>query len=173
MTTDVLERVRGEIEEKIQVLAPAAAEHARLLAASEALRQAGSQRAAPRVAAHDVERDVARIRASAPQRPASKPRRRNRARRAQPRVTRKEQALAMVKAEPGLSADQIADKMGIKRNYLYRVMPSLVDDGLVQKDGLGYHAVEAASNGGPPLVEPATGERPRPGDASDAVSPPS
>ena len=28
--------------------------------------------------------------------------------------------------------------MGIKQNYLYRVLPGLADDGLVEKDGRGW-----------------------------------
>ena len=34
--------------------------------------------------------------------------------------------------------------MGIKQNYLYRVLPGLEQDGLVRKDGRGWHAVVAA-----------------------------
>jgi hypothetical protein len=36
--------------------------------------------------------------------------------------------------------------MGIKQNYLYRVMPSLAEEGLVQKSGRGWHARQG--NGG-------------------------
>ena len=34
--------------------------------------------------------------------------------------------------------------MGIKQNYLYRVMPTLEKDGMVRKEGRGWHALEAA-----------------------------
>ena len=37
--------------------------------------------------------------------------------------------------------EQIAAKMGIKQNYLYRVLPALADDGLVRKEGRGWHPV--------------------------------
>ena len=30
--------------------------------------------------------------------------------------------------------------MGIKQNYLYRVMPGLADEGKVTKSGRGWHA---------------------------------
>jgi hypothetical protein len=30
--------------------------------------------------------------------------------------------------------------MGIEPNYLYRVMPKLVEDGQVKRDGNGWHA---------------------------------
>jgi hypothetical protein len=32
--------------------------------------------------------------------------------------------------------------MGIKQNYLYRVLPTLANEGRVKKDGRGWHAVE-------------------------------
>jgi hypothetical protein len=47
------------------------------------------------------------------------------------------EALALVKASPGITIHQIAEKMGIKQNYLYRVLPGLAEDGLVVKDGHG------------------------------------
>ena len=129
MATDVLERVREEIEEKIQDLAPAAAEHARLLAAREALKAAGTRAGA---------------RPATP-RSATKPRRRTRAGRATPRTTRKEQALAMVRESPGITVNELADKMGIKRNYLYRVMPALREEGHIEPGGEGKRVVEPAA----------------------------
>jgi hypothetical protein len=56
--------------------------------------------------------------------------------------TRGAEALALVKASPGITIPEIAEKMGIKQNYLYRVLPGLADDGLVTKDGRGWHAKE-------------------------------
>ena len=35
--------------------------------------------------------------------------------------------------------------MGIKQNYLYRVMPSLQEEDKVSKQGRGWYPVEAAS----------------------------
>jgi hypothetical protein len=58
--------------------------------------------------------------------------------------TRGAEALALVKASPGITIPEIAEKMGIKQNYLYRVLPGLADDGLVTKDGRGWHPKEAA-----------------------------
>jgi hypothetical protein len=34
--------------------------------------------------------------------------------------------------------------MGIKQNYLYRVVPSLAEDGLVVKEGRGWKAKDVA-----------------------------
>ena len=38
----------------------------------------------------------------------------------------------------------IAEKMGIQQNYLYRVLPGLQKEGLVRKEGRGWHPMEAA-----------------------------
>jgi hypothetical protein len=56
--------------------------------------------------------------------------------------TRAEQALAVVRDNPGITVSELAPKVGIpQKNYLYRVMNGLTDDGLVRKKGRGYHAV--------------------------------
>ena len=47
------------------------------------------------------------------------------------------EALKLVKANLGITIPQIAEKMGIKQNYLYRVFPGLAEEGLVVKDGRG------------------------------------
>lgn len=52
--------------------------------------------------------------------------------------TRAEQALKHVTSEPGLTASQIAEKLKIKPNYVYRVMGELEADGKVKKAGKGY-----------------------------------
>ena len=53
--------------------------------------------------------------------------------------TRRDQAVKMVESEPGISAGQIAKNMNIAPNYMYRVMSELEKEGLVRKDGRGYH----------------------------------
>lgn len=58
--------------------------------------------------------------------------------------TRAKQALELVQANPGITIPDLAEQMGIKQNYLYRVLPGLEQDGLVRKDGRGWHAVAAA-----------------------------
>jgi DNA-binding IclR family transcriptional regulator len=50
----------------------------------------------------------------------------------------------LVKENPGLTVPEIAEKMGIKQNYLYRVLPALAADGLVVKDGRGWKPKDAA-----------------------------
>jgi CRP-like cAMP-binding protein len=58
--------------------------------------------------------------------------------------TRAIQALELVKARPGITIPELAESMGIKQNYLYRVMPGLAEDGKVTKSGRGWHVRDAA-----------------------------
>jgi hypothetical protein len=79
------------------------------------------------------------------------PRRRTAARRAgRPRGrrggnTRANQALALVEEKPGITIPQIAEALKIEPNYLYRVMPKLVEDGQVSREGQGWHPAAAKS----------------------------
>jgi hypothetical protein len=59
-------------------------------------------------------------------------------RRGRRRGTRADQAVRLVKANPGISASEIAQKMKIKPNYLYRVLSDLEQEGRVKKDGRKY-----------------------------------
>ena len=59
--------------------------------------------------------------------------------------TRSAQALELVRSKPGITIPEIATAMKIEPNYLYRVMPKLTSDGLVTRDGQGWHAVRADS----------------------------
>ncbi len=53
--------------------------------------------------------------------------------------TRSAQALELVRNKPGITIPEIASAMKIEPNYLYRVMPKLTSDGLVTRDGQGWH----------------------------------
>jgi hypothetical protein len=55
--------------------------------------------------------------------------------------TRANQALELVRNQPGITIPQIAENLKIEPNYLYRVMPKLVSDGQVRRDGQGWHPV--------------------------------
>ena len=44
-----------------------------------------------------------------------------------------------MKANPGISASEIAKQMKIKPNYLYRVLGELEKEGRVTKKGREYH----------------------------------
>jgi hypothetical protein len=54
--------------------------------------------------------------------------------------TRANQALELVRSQPGITIPQIAEALKIEPNYLYRVMPKLVEDGQVKREGQGWHA---------------------------------
>jgi CRP-like cAMP-binding protein len=56
--------------------------------------------------------------------------------------TRAAQAVALIAARPGLTAADLAEAIGISRNYLYRVLPKLEEQGIVVKRGAGYHRAE-------------------------------
>ena len=52
---------------------------------------------------------------------------------------RANQALALVREKPGITIPEIASSLKIEPNYLYRVMPKLVEDGQVTREGQGWH----------------------------------
>jgi hypothetical protein len=53
--------------------------------------------------------------------------------------TRGDQALTLVRERPGITIPEIASSLGTEPNYLYRVMPHLVRDGKVRRDGQGWY----------------------------------
>lgn len=56
------------------------------------------------------------------------------------RSTRADQAVKHVKENPGITASEIAKKMKIAPNYVYRVTGDLQKQGKVRKKGKGYVA---------------------------------
>ena len=59
--------------------------------------------------------------------------------------TRADQTVALIRENPGITIPQLAEKLKIQPNYLYRVVPKLVGDGLIKKDGSALTAVAAAA----------------------------
>jgi hypothetical protein len=53
--------------------------------------------------------------------------------------TRANQALELVRNQPGITIPEIAEALKIEPNYLYRVMPKLVAEGSVKRDGQGWN----------------------------------
>jgi hypothetical protein len=53
-------------------------------------------------------------------------------------ATRANQALELVRNQPGITIPQIAKSMGIEPNYLYRVLPRLQQEGQIKRDGQGW-----------------------------------
>jgi hypothetical protein len=76
--------------------------------------------------------------------PARRPRRPGRPRGRRGGNTRSNQALELVRSQPGITIPEIAESLKIEPNYLYRVMPKLTSDGLVKREGQGWHALTPA-----------------------------
>ena len=135
---DFLDEKRKEIQARLKELKPLVEEYDRLEAAEQALSGVGGNGRRSGSAAT----------------PSATPRRARSARakgsgtgrRGRPRGsgTRANQALDLVKARPGITIPELAEAMGIKQNYLYRVMPGLAEDGKVAKSGRGWHVRDAA-----------------------------
>jgi hypothetical protein len=53
--------------------------------------------------------------------------------------TRGDQAVELITKKPGIGASDIAERMKIKPNYLYRVLGDLEKEGRVKKDGRQYY----------------------------------
>jgi DNA-binding MarR family transcriptional regulator len=60
--------------------------------------------------------------------------------------TRANQALELVRQRPGITIPEIATAMNIQPNYLYRVLPRLVSDGEVKRDGQGWHPASSSTS---------------------------
>jgi ribosomal protein S25 len=54
--------------------------------------------------------------------------------------TRADQAVKHIQQNPGITASEIARKMNIQPNYLYRVLGDLQKEGKVKKSGRSYTA---------------------------------
>jgi CRP-like cAMP-binding protein len=134
-TTDFLDEKRREITDRLTELKPLVDEYARLQAAAAALEGV----AAPSARPNQARRAAAR--------PSASGRDATHGKRGRPKGsgTRGIEALELVKANPGITIPEIAEKIGIKQNYLYRVLPGLEQDGLVIKDGRGWQPKDRAS----------------------------
>src|SRR4051794_12577769 len=133
---DFLEEKRKEISQRLKELRPLVDEYHRLEAAEQALSGVGGNGRA--VAAAPAPRRARSARAKGSGSATG--------RRGRPRGsgTRANQALDLVKSRPGITIPELAEAMGIKQNYLYRVMPGLAEDGKVTKSGRGWHTREAS-----------------------------
>ena len=130
---DFLDEKRREIGARLNELKPLVDEYARLQAAVAALDGVpGDKSPAPTAPRKRAKRAPA---AAAARRPAADGTRRGRPKGS---GVRAKEALEHVTANPGITIPEIAAKMGIKQNYLYRVLPGLAEDGHVVKDGRGW-----------------------------------
>ena len=139
---DFLDEKRSEIAARLKELKPLVDEYQRLEAAAAALDGVPTNGSATQTATAAVGR---RARSqSAAKRPRTNGSGTGRRGRPKGTGTRGAEALALVRSKPGITIPEIAEQMGIKQNYLYRVLPGLADDGLVKKDGRGWHPKDAA-----------------------------
>jgi hypothetical protein len=149
--TDFLDQKRREITDRLKELQPAVDEYSQLEAAASALAGVGGSAARP-ATAPATRRGPGRPRGTgkaapakagrkkaktsrAPGRPAGK----RRAGRRKGSGTRAAEALSFVQGQPGITIPELAAKMGIKQNYLYRVLPGLEQENKVAKQGRGWH----------------------------------
>lgn len=124
---DFLTEKRQEIDNRLKELRPLHEEYLKLEKAQEAL----SGVDAPR------RRGPGRPPGSGSSSSGSPRRRRRRS-----GGTRSDEALEVVRQNPGITVSELGDKLGIaQKNYLYRVMANLQEDGAVRKEGKGFHAV--------------------------------
>jgi CRP-like cAMP-binding protein len=130
---DFLEEKKREIDARLKELRPLVDEYHRLEAAVAALE--GVPASNSRTSAAPAHRTRRRASTST-----------GTGRRGRPRGsgTRSKQALELVRTRPGITIPEIAQQIGIQQNYLYRVLPALQKDGLVRKEGRGWHPVDAA-----------------------------
>jgi hypothetical protein len=122
---DFLDAKVREIEERLQELHPLVEEFRRLEAASVVL--------------DSVDGDVAPPARATPARTTNGNAGRGRPRGSRGANTRATQAIELVRTRPGLTIPELADHMGIKPNYLYRILPQLEEDGKVKRKGKGWH----------------------------------
>jgi hypothetical protein len=147
--TDFLDEKRREIAQRLKELQPSVDEYNRLEAAAAALQgvrgpsasaSASPRRRGPGRPRGSVSRKTATATPAA--RTGRKKAGRPSARRAGRRKgsgTRAAEALAFVQGQPGITIPELAAKMGIKQNYLYRVLPGLEQEKKVSKQGRGWH----------------------------------
>jgi len=141
--SDFLKTKRDEIAARLRELEPLVAEYRQLEAASAALAGLPGAAARPARRARTTTARKTAARTSAARTPTTRSRRASAGgRRGRPRGsgTRAIQTLELVKSKPGITIPEIASAMGIKQNYLYRVLPGLEKDGKVVKRDRGWHA---------------------------------
>ena len=135
---EFLDEKRREIDARLSELKPLVDQYARLQAAAATLDGLPVAAASPaptrrRAVRHASPADARRTAGT-------------HAKRGRPNgtATRAKQALELVQANPGITIPEMAEKIGIKQNYLYRVLPGLANEGLVTKDGRGWRPKAAA-----------------------------
>jgi hypothetical protein len=152
--TDFLDEKRQEITNRLKELKPLVDEYSRLEAAASALagvggsastssttvttRRRGPGRPKGSGARKKAATATATVAAPKAARKAGRPAKR-RAGRRKGSGTRAAEARSFVQGQPGITIPELAAKMGIKQNYLYRVLPGLEQENRVEKKGRGWY----------------------------------
>jgi hypothetical protein len=154
IVTDFLDEKRQEITARLKELKPLVDEHSRLEAAAKALAGVIGSAASDAGAVVTRRRGPGRPRGSSTRKKAAKaatavaapkaarkPGRpaKRRAGRRKGSGTRAAEARSFVQGQPGITIPELAAKMGIKQNYLYRVLPGLEQENKVEKKGRGWY----------------------------------
>ena len=130
---DFLEEKRREIQSRLKELKPLVEEYHKLEAAEQALAGVNGGGATPARSTRARRSTSSRSKGSSGSGSGRRGRPKGSGQRAQ-------QALELVRSKPGITIPEMAESMGIKQNYLYRVVPDLAKEGLVTKSGRGWHA---------------------------------
>jgi hypothetical protein len=128
---DTLSKIRTDLEKRLKDLEPLVQEHAHVRQALDALKGAGGR--VQRPSRNGAKRPAATKTATTPTRRG----------RPQGSGARAQEALRLVHAHPGITVAEMAKRMKIKPNYLYRVLPGLEKEGKVKKQDKGFHPPES------------------------------
>jgi ribosomal protein S25 len=154
--TDFLDEKRQEITNRLKELKPLVDEYSRLEAAASALAGVGGSTSSSSTTVTTRRRGPGRPKGSSTRKKAAaatatatvaapkaarKPGRpaKRRAGRRKGSGTRAAEARSFVQGQPGITIPELAAKMGIKQNYLYRVLPGLEQENRVEKKGRGWY----------------------------------
>jgi hypothetical protein len=69
------------------------------------------------------------------------------------------EALKVLRERPGMTVAEIASAIGTHRNYLFRVLPTLADQGLLVKEGPKWYPVGSEPSAKPAKKKPKGGKK--------------
>jgi predicted Rossmann fold nucleotide-binding protein DprA/Smf involved in DNA uptake len=126
---DAVSKIRSDLEKRLRELEPLVQEHAHVREALDALKGVGAR--VERAATTTAKRARSAGASATAKRPGP----------GRPRGTggRAHEALKLVHTHPGITIAELAKRMKIKANYLYRVLSQLQKEGKVEKRDKGYH----------------------------------
>ena len=131
MAVDHVDAVVKDIEDRIDEIQPVVEEYERLIGALRLLRGDSAMRG-PNGARRPTGRKPGRPRGSG---------------------HRGGEALKALRRRPGMTVAEIAAEIGTHRNYLFRVLPTLADQGLLVKEGPRWYPVGSEPSAGKPAAK--------------------